>query len=184
MNNSRLTEISKFLSYHLRHHPEKLDLILENGGWVNIDDLLNACEQNNFSLSLLELTQVVINNDKKRFSFDETNTKIRANQGHSIKIDLQLIPQQPPDLLYHGTHHQVLTNILAQGLQKMSRHHVHLSLDIITAQKVGQRRGKPVIFAVNSQQMNQDGFIFYCSDNNVWLVDHVPPQYLKLINSK
>ena len=175
---SRNTEISKFLSYHLRHHPEKLGLTMEKGGWVSIEELLKASAQNNVPLSLSELTEVVINNDKKRFSFDETGTKIRANQGHSINIDLQLNPRIPPDLLYHGTHPQVVNTILKEGIKKMSRHHVHLSVDILTAEKVGQRRGKPIILQIDTKKMNEDGFIFYCSDNNIWLVDFVPPQYL------
>lgn len=177
---SRAIEISKFLSYHLRHHPEKLGLTLESGGWVNVEELLKASHQNNFPFSLTELTEVVNNNEKKRFTFDETGTKIKANQGHSIEINLQLNPMIPPDLLYHGTHPQVVNTILKEGLQKMSRHHVHLSVDILTAKKVGQRRGKPVILEINAKKMSEDGFTFYCSDNNVWLVDYIPPQYLTI----
>jgi putative RNA 2'-phosphotransferase len=181
MDSALTTKISKYLSYHLRHAPEKLGLKMEVGGWVKIDELLQASHKDQFPLTLAQLKEVVATNEKQRFSLDETGTKIRANQGHSIKVDLQLNPVIPPDLLYHGTYAQVIPSILEKGLQKMSRHHVHLSCDVVTAQKVGQRRGKPVIFEINAQKMSEDGFIFYCSDNQVWLVDHVPSFYLKLM---
>lgn len=174
------TKISKYLSYHLRHAPEKLGLKLEVGGWVKIEELLQASQKDQFPLTLTQLKEVVATNEKQRFSIDETGTKIRANQGHSIKVDLQLHPLTPPNLLYHGTCNQAIPSILEKGLQKMSRHHVHLSCDVVTAQKVGQRRGKPVILEINAQKMSEDGFLFYCSDNQVWLVDYVPPVYLTI----
>jgi len=180
MNNSRLVKISKYLSKHLRHQPERIGITLENGGWVNVDKLLDACQKNNFPISRQELKEVVANNDKKRFSFDSTGKLIRANQGHSVEIDLLLEAQVPPDILYHGTSHRVVDSILETGLDKMSRHHVHLSTDINTAIKVGARHGRPVVFIVNAGKMYQDGYMFYCSDNGVWLVDLVPPQYLSL----
>ncbi|MBR8832499.1 MAG: RNA 2'-phosphotransferase [Stigonema ocellatum SAG 48.90 = DSM 106950] len=128
------------------------------------------------------LYEVVAQNDKKRFSFDSTGTLIRANQGHSIEIDLQLIPVVPPDTLYHGTGHQAVESIEKTGLNKMSRHHVHLSKDIATAKTVGARHGKPVVFAVDAAAMYlADRYEFYCSDNGVWLVEHVPPEYLQQI---
>lgn len=184
LSENRLILISKYLSYHLRHHPEKLGLKLASGGWVPVRELLAACQQKSFTLDLHELQEVVARNDKKRFSFDSTGTLIRANQGHSVNVDLQLQEQTPPEVLYHGTGKQFISSILNQGLCKMSRHYVHLSADKETARKVGTRHGKPAIFAVASAIMHNNGYTFYCSDNNVWLVDHVPPEYLQLIDRK
>ncbi len=124
------------------------------------------------------LIEVVSSNDKKRFAFNNDQTKIRASQGHSVNIDLDLKQQPPPGLLYHGTAPQYTGSIKEKGLQKMERNHVHLSADISTAQKVGSRRGKPVIITVQSGQMHKDGFQFFISANGVWLTDHVPPAYM------
>lgn len=120
--------------------------------------------------------------DKQRFSFDETKTRIRANQGHSATVDLQLEPQTPPHMLYHGTGEQSVPAILRSGLLKMLRHHVHLSRDMETARKVGMRHGRPVILVIAAAAMHQARFTFYCSDNGVWLVDEVPPKYLSVFN--
>ncbi|PLZ99370.1 RNA 2'-phosphotransferase [Fischerella thermalis CCMEE 5268] len=179
MNNSRLIKISKYLSKHLRHQPERIGLKLAPGGWVNVDELLAACKNNQFPITRAELNEVVANNDKKRFSFDSTGALIRANQGHSTEVDLQLEQVSPPDVLYHGTGHKVVDAILQTGLNKMSRHHVHLSADIATAKTVGARHGKPVVFIIDAAAMHETGYSFYCSDNGVWLVDHVPPEYLQ-----
>jgi putative RNA 2'-phosphotransferase len=181
MKETRLVKISKYLSYHLRHHPHKLGLKLESGGWVSVVELLDAAKKDKFLITYSELKEIVANNDKKRFSFDTTETHIRANQGHSVEVDLQLEPVVPPDVLYHGTSQGAVQSILEGGLQKMSRHHVHLSFDIATAKNVGSRRGRPVIFAVDALTMHQDGYLFYRSNNGVWLVDLVPPNYLKLL---
>ncbi len=180
MNNSRVIKISKYLSKHLRHKPERIGITVQPGGWVGVDELLAACKKYQFPITYTELEEVVYTNEKQRFSFDETGTLIRANQGHSIEIDLQLEPQVPPGVLYHGTGHRSVKSILKTGLSKMSRHHVHLSLDIATAKNVGARHGKPVVFTVDAAAMHTTGFTFYCSDNGVWLVDSVPPEYLKL----
>lgn len=180
MDEKRLVKVSRYLSKHLRHQPERMGLKLEAGGWVGVDDLLIACKRNNFAISFEELEEVVTKNDKRRFSFDETKKKIRANQGHSVEIDLQLEPRVPPRVLYHGTGAQNIGLILERGLMKMSRHHVHLSFDKETAHKVGARHGKPVIFEVDTNAMIDEGFEFYVSANGVWLVDNVPPQFLFL----
>ncbi|MEB3283592.1 MAG: RNA 2'-phosphotransferase [Lyngbya sp.] len=182
MNPHRLVKVSKYLSKHLRHQPERLGLKLAAGGWVNIEELLAACQQHQFPLTRGELEEVVIKNDKQRFSFDETKTRIRANQGHTIEVDLQLKPRIPPDILYHGTGEGTVEAILEYGLLKMFRHHVHLSTDIATAKAVGMRKGRPVIFQVNAAEMSQEGFTFYCSDNGVWLVEQVPAKYLTRLN--
>jgi putative RNA 2'-phosphotransferase len=180
MDNSRLVKISKYLSKHLRHQPDRIGIKLAPGGWVSVDELLAAVAKNQFPISREELNEVVATNDKQRFSFDSTGTLIRANQGHSTEVDLQLEPVVPPDVLYHGTGHKAVESILQTGLNKMLRHHVHLSADIVTAKTVGARHGKPVVFAVDAAAMQRAGYTFYCSENGVWLVDCVPPQYLQL----
>ncbi len=178
--NNPLITISKYLSYHLRHHPEKIGLELEPGGWVAVAALLAAAQAHQFPITRSELDLVVETSNKQRFSFDSTGTRIRANQGHSIPIDLQLDPSCPPEILYHGTGHHAVESILSQGLQKRTRHHVHLSPDMDTARQVGMRQGNPVVFTIKAGEMHQDGHLFYCSDNGVWLVDEVPPEYLFL----
>jgi len=181
MKESRLVKISKYLSKHLRHQPERIGLQLAPGGWVSVDELLAACAKHQFVITQAELKEVVSSNDKQRFSFDSTGSLIRANQGHSVEVDLQLEPAVPPDVLYHGTGHGAVESILHTGLSKRSRHHVHLSREIETAKSVGARHGRPVVFAVDAAAMNQAGYTFYCSDNGVWLVDQVPPEHLYLI---
>ena len=184
MEKTRQVKISKYLSKHLRHTPDRLGLTLAPGGWVSVDELLSACAAHQFPLTRAELEVVVAGSDKQRFSFDETKTCIRANQGHSVEIDLQLEPQTPPDILYHGTGEQSVPAILEAGLMKMSRHHVHLSQDRETARKVGSRHGRPVILAIAAEAMHQAGFSFYCSENGVWLVEEVPPQYLTVVGDR
>lgn len=178
MEPDRIVKISRYLSKHLRHQPERLGLTPEPGGWVGVDELLAACARNGMRISRAQLDEVVAENDKKRFSFDEAGAKIRANQGHSVEVDLQLEPAIPPDVLYHGTGHQTADAIREGGLVKMRRHHVHLSRDVETATRVGARHGRPVVFAVDAKAMQADGYVFYVSDNGVWLVDEVPPRYL------
>ena len=181
MNEKRLVKVSKYLSKHLRHRPERLDLQLEPGGWVEVGELLEACRQHNFPLSRPELEEVVGRNDKRRFAFDESGTRIRAQQGHSIPVDLELEPVEPPLVLYHGTGEGILETVLEDGLRKMGRHHVHLSPDVEAAKKVGSRRGRPVVLEVAAGVMYREGWAFYLSGNGVWLVDHVPPRYLRTI---
>ncbi len=173
--------ISKFLSKYLRHAPERLGLTLAAGGWVPIEDLLAAAARRNFPITRAELDEVVAHNPKQRFAFDETRTLIRANQGHSVPVDLQLTPVESPDVLYHGTGENAVQAILSSGLSRMRRHHVHLSGDTETARTVGARHGVPVVFAVDAAAMRRDGYVFYRSTNGVWLVDHVPPEYLRRI---
>lgn len=174
----RLVTVSKFLAKHLRHAPDALGLRLHPGGWVSVDDLLAASERARFAFSYDELIECVETNDKRRFSFDNTGDLIRANQGHSVEVDLQLEEKEPPDFLFHGTVERFLASILAEGLKKGKRHHVHLSTDIDTARKVGSRRGKPVILQVNALKMHGQGFKFFLSANGVWLADSVPAIFL------
>ncbi|RYX83557.1 RNA 2'-phosphotransferase [bacterium] len=180
MTNESLVKKSKWLSKHLRHSPERVGLTLEEGGWVAVSDLLDAARRNNMALSVEQLEEVVADNDKQRFSFSPDKSKIRANQGHSVEVDLQLLPQQPPEFLLHGTGAQNQESILVSGLLKGRRHHVHLSRDLETARKVGGRHGKPLVFKVDAAQMHADGIEFFVSDNGVWLCEFVPARYLSL----
>lgn len=184
MNDSRLVRISKYLSKHLRHTPEEIGITLAEGGWVSVTELIEASRKKRVLFTRDELEEVVTKNDKHRFSFDSTGELIRANQGHSVEVDLQLTPTLPPDILYHGTGANAVPLILQNGLCKMSRHHVHLSTSISTAKKVGTRHGKPVIFTVYAAGMYNDGSEFYCSENGVWLVDRVPVKYLQILGNK
>lgn len=174
----RLITVSKYLSKFLRHAPGDLGLTLRPGGWVLVDDLLDAARSHGFPISYDELVECVETNDKRRFSFDETGEMIRANQGHSVEVDLQLEEREPPDLLYHGTVERFLPSILSEGLIKGKRHHVHLSKDVETARKVGARRGQPVILTIEAGRMHRDGHRLFLSANGVWLTDAVPPGYL------
>ena len=181
MNDRRSLRVSKFLSYHLRHRPDELGLELGPGGWVDVEALLAAASSRGFAISRDELTDVVAGNDKQRFSFDVAGSRIRANQGHSVTVDLELAPAVPPAVLYHGTGGQTVLKIQQAGLLKMNRHHVHLSADVETARKVGARHGKPAIFSVAAGAMHEQGHVFYVSDNGVWLVEHVPPDFLSVL---
>jgi putative RNA 2'-phosphotransferase len=180
VNDKRRVHVSKFLSRHLRHAPEELGLTLEPGGWVPIDALLAGAANAGFRITREELDEVVRTSDKQRFALDETRAKIRANQGHSVEVDLQLEPSEPPGELFHGTAERNVAAILRDGLRKMARHHVHLSPDTVTATKVGQRHGKPVVLVVDAAGMHAAGRLFYRSANGVWLVDEVPAQYLRV----
>jgi putative RNA 2'-phosphotransferase len=177
--NSATVRLSKFLSYVLRHRPDSIGLTLDESGWVDVEKLLAACHRHGHAMSRAELEEVVATNDKKRFSLTPDGRQIRANQGHSLPVELGLQAVEPPELLYHGTVARFLESIRQQGLLRGSRHHVHLSPDRQTAQKVGSRRGQPVILVIQSGRMHRDGLVFYRSENGVWLTDHVPPEYLR-----
>jgi putative RNA 2'-phosphotransferase len=181
MDRQRFVKVSKYLSKHLRHEPERLGLALGPGGWVEVEVLLKACAAARFPISRAELDEVVATSDKQRFSFDEAGTRIRANQGHSVKVDLQLEALAPPEVLYHGTGERSVASILEGGLKKMARHHVHLSAEVETARKVGMRHGKPVVFEVAAVVMQGEGHTFYRSANGVWLVESVPVKYLRVL---
>ncbi len=174
----RLIRVSKYLAKYLRHAPHELGLELQPGGWVLVDDLLTAAEKHGFPISYDELVDCLETNDKQRFAFDVSGELIRANQGHSVEVDLQLEEREPPESLYHGTVERFLPSILEEGLVRGKRHHVHLSKDVETARKVGARRGKPVILAVDAGRMHRDGHKFLLSANGVWLTDSVAPAYL------
>ena len=173
------TRISKLLSYVLRHKPGEFSITLDESGWADVQTLLGKLSEGGESLTRQVLQHVVDTNSKKRFSFNDDGTKIRASQGHSVEVELGYTQQQPPEHLFHGTVAEFLPAIKAGGLQKMNRHHVHLSADKETAIKVAQRRGKPVILAILAAEMFAAGHQFYISDNGVWLTDSVAAAFIK-----
>ena len=179
MNEQELKKKSKFLSLVLRHEPEKIGIELDDAGWVDVDVLLAALTHHGRGMSRETLETVVTTNDKRRFSFSEDGKRIRANQGHSIDIELGYEPAVPPDLLYHGTPSQSVEAIRQAGLKKMERHHVHLHLDITTSITVGQRRGKPVLLVVRAVEMHRLGHEFFVTPNDVWLTDHLPVEFIR-----
>ena len=172
---------SKFLALVLRHKPEKIGITLDEQGWADVDELIEKTIASGRELDRESLEYIVRTNDKKRYAFNEDHTRIRASQGHTIPVDVELMEKIPPDSLYHGTKADSLPSIMDYGLLKMKRLYVHLSNDVGTAIKVGQRHGNPVVLLVNSGRMYKDGYRFYLSVNGVWLTDHVPAEYLKRI---
>lgn len=175
----RKVRISKFLALVLRHDPGRIGLALDAEGWADVEVLLAAAAAAGVPISRVELDEVVRTSAKQRFTLDSAASRIRANQGHSLQVDLGLAPVQPPTQLFHGTSHAMRKAILAEGLRPMSRRHVHLSTDRETALAVGRRHGPAVILVVDSHTMFVDGHQFYRSVNGVWLTDHVPPGYLE-----
>lgn len=178
MTESEATHVSKFLSLVLWHKPETISIALDENGWTDVAILLKQMALHNHPLTRDQLRVVVETNAKKRFAFDADERHIRANQGHSVTVDLRYSQQSPPPFLYHGTATRFLDSITAHGLTKMGRHHVHLSGDEQTALAVGTRHGKPVVLTIDAERMVDDGHIFYQSANGVWLVDHVPTTYI------
>ena len=174
----QLKHISKLMSLVLRHKPEVIGLQLDNNGWANVAELISKINEQGNNVNIDIINTVVGTNDKKRFAFNEDKTMIRANQGHSIDVELNLKAITPPDILYHGTAERFVGSILKEGLTKQQRQHVHLSLLQETAKAVGSRHGKPVILSINTKAMTEAGFIFYLSDNGVWLVNSVPVEYI------
>ncbi|MCD7843298.1 MAG: RNA 2'-phosphotransferase [Clostridiales bacterium] len=175
-----LKNTSKYLSRILRHHPEDIGITLDEHGWAEVDELIAGVSRTH-PLTMETLEQIVREDEKQRYSFNEDKTLIRANQGHSIPVDVELEEVEPLEILYHGTGQKFTASIDAQGLLRMSRLYVHLSADCDTAKTVGQRHGRPVVYRVLSGKMNADGFRFYRSVNGVWLTKAVPPRYLEKI---
>ncbi|GLW62813.1 putative RNA 2'-phosphotransferase [Actinomadura rubrobrunea] len=178
MDERRTVEISKYLARHLRHRPEDIGITLDRHGWVDVDELLSAAARHGFPVTRAELEHVVAVNDKRRYAFDDTGRRIRAHQGHSVDVDLDLPVTPPPPRLYHGTAPRFVAAIRRDGLRRMRRHAVHLSPDRATAERVGSRRGRPVVLVVDAARMAADGHEFRVTPNGVWLVDAVPPEYL------
>lgn len=177
-----LTRASKFLSLVLRHRPEAAGIMLDANGWADIDALLEGARKAKVPLTRSVLKLVVETNPKQRFAVDETGTRIRAVQGHSIAVDLAYVTATPPATLFHGTHAKVVDAILAGGLKPMRRTHVHLSADVETARAVGARRGRPVVLAVDAATMHAEGAPFWRATNGVWLCEAVPAARLTVID--
>lgn len=174
-----LVSTSRFLSLVLRHQPETIGISLDDGGWIAIETLLAACAAHDKRITRELLNEVVANNDKRRFSISADGARIRANQGHSVDVDLGLPQREPPGILFHGTVAKFFESIRRSGLIKGSRRHVHLSADKTTAEEVGQRRGQPIVLTVAADRMHRAGHAFLLSDNGVWLVEAVPVEYLQ-----
>lgn len=172
---------SKLLSRILRHDPGAVGISLDRAGWVEVDTLLSALREHGYRLTRAQLQQVVAGSDKQRFALDPATDRIRANQGHSIAVDLGLPAAVPPDRLYHGTPERNVESILAHGLHRGGRHDVHLSPDVETARRVGVRRGRCAVLVVDAGAMHSDGQRFSVSDNGVWLTRQVPARYLSLL---
>lgn len=175
-----LERTSKFLSLVLRHQPEAIGLTLDDGGWVEVDRLIAQAVAHGKPLDRELLEEIVATNDKKRFAFSPDGRRIRASQGHSVRVELGLSPQTPPATLFHGTATRFLASIEAQGLVPGSRQHVHLSADVETAERVGARHGKPLVLPIQAAAMHRDGHVFFLSENGVWLTDAVPVRYIEL----
>jgi putative RNA 2'-phosphotransferase len=175
-------KISKLLSLVLRHKPEHIGITLDSNGWASIDELIRKVNQtqNEFELTPALLKRIVMTCDKQRFVFSEDFRSIRANQGHSIKVDLELKSHTPPEYLYHGTAERFIKKIELSGLTSMERHHVHLTEHMETAKSVGQRYGKPVLLKIKARLMHQNGYTFFLTDNDVWLTDSVPVEYIDI----
>lgn len=183
MNNKRLNETSKFLSYILRHEPHTIGLQLDTEGWADIDSLISGAAKEGRILDQATIQTVVNSNDKQRFTLSDDGLRIRAVQGHSATdVNLQHIEKEPPEFLFHGTATRFLESILQQGLIAGSRHHVHLSQDTLTAITVGQRYGKPVVLKIESLRMYQQGFKFFQAENSVWLTEAVPVNFISTQN--
>lgn len=179
MDEKRTVRVSKFLSLVLRHQPETVGLVLDEGGWVEVDELIAACAAKGRRFSRAELDQVVATNDKKRFAFSADGRRIRASQGHSVTVELGLPPVPPPDVLYHGTAAATVPVILREGLRPMARQDVHLSAEVETAVRVGSRHGRPVVLEVDAAGLAATGHEFRVSANGVWLTGAIPPERLR-----
>ena len=180
MKGKDLIRTGRFLSLVLRHEPSAAELELDANGWANVSDLLGFLQKKQ-AFTLEDLMTIVATDNKQRFAFNQDMSKIRANQGHSISVDLELPTSEPPEKLYHGTATKYLNKIYVEGLQSMNRQFVHLSNDIETAITVAKRHGKPYIFEIEAKRMYDDGYTFYLSQNNVWLTDNVPTRYMRPI---
>ncbi len=172
-----LTKTGKFLSLILRHKPDVIGISLDEHGWADVTELIVGIKKTrDFDMNMLE--EIVRTDNKQRFSFNSDHTKIRANQGHSIEVDVELKEQNPPEILYHGTGTKNVSSILKKGLLPQGRLYVHLSKDIPTAITVGKRHGRPAVFTVRAGEMSRKGYKFFLSENGVWLTKYVPAEYL------
>jgi putative RNA 2'-phosphotransferase len=180
MEHRREVRISKFLSCVLRHQPELIGIDLDRGGWANVGELLAACARSSFVITRHELEFVVKHNRKQRFAFSDDGSRIRAQYGHSIRIELDYVPTEPPGTLFHGTAYASLAAIRQNGLTAQHRQYVHLSPDRETALEVGRRHGQAVVLEVQARRMYKAGFRFFCAPNGIWMTEQVPPKYLRV----
>lgn len=176
---SDLIKISRYISLLLRHKPELAGITLDMHGWADVNEIITAvCNHYQQPFSMIELEAIVANDNKCRYTFNEEKTLIRANQGHSVDVDVELKKAVPPDILWHGTADKFVKSIDEQGLAPQNRLYVHLSSDVETALSVGKRHGVPVIYMVDCASMLADGHEFFISRNKVWLTKSVPAKYL------
>ncbi|MBB5183131.1 RNA 2'-phosphotransferase [Catenisphaera adipataccumulans] len=168
---------SKFISLILRHHPEIIGIVVDEHGWADVDALIRGVNKSR-PLDRRTLEKIVAEDEKQRYAFNEDRTKIRAVYGHSIPVDLDLEPADPPAYLYHGTAERFVPSIEQEGLLPMQRLYVHLSADVKTAIQVGARHGKPFVYTIDAQAMQKDGYVFYHCTGGTWLTECVPPRYL------
>lgn len=177
-----LDKLSKFISLVLRHRPDAANITLDEHGWANVEELLDGMNETGRKIDMEILEKIVVTDNKQRYCFNQDKTLIRANQGHSIPVDVELKEQEPPEFLFHGTATRFLDDILNDGLKPMSRLYVHLSKDKETALKVGKRHGTPVILKIYSGAMHKDGYRFYLSENGVWLIEKVDVKYFEVMD--
>lgn len=180
MNKGQISKISKYMSYILRHKPEDAGITLDEHGWADVGKLVSAVGKKFPGFDVMLLMCIVGSDEKQRYSLNENGSKIRANQGHSIRVDLELEAVTPPDILYHGTTLKYVESIRQSGLKPKSRQYVHLSKDMNTAFEVGKRHGKPYVYMIDTHKMWEDGHEFFLSENGVWLTKEVPAKYLGL----
>ena len=171
-----LPRMSRFLSLILRHDPKRLNLEMDQNAWVDVEELIK-----NWGIERVTLEEIVSTNNKNRYSFNDSKTKIRANQGHSVDVELELEVTVAPDIMYHGTASRFISSIIMSGIEKMKRHNVHISDNVELATVIGKRHGHPVVVVVDAKQMQLDGLKFYKSENDVWLCDDIEPKYFKEI---
>lgn len=176
-----LTNLSRYMSLILRHKPEVIEITLDEHGWASVNDLICGIEKNNPGFNMDILEQIVRTDSKQRYSFNDDKSLIRANQGHSVNVDVELKEKEPPEYLYHGTGEKYVKSINQDGLIPKSRLYVHLSKDIKTAENVGKRHGKEIIYRINSGRMYRNGYKFYLSENGIWLTKEAPVKYLEMV---
>ena len=176
-----LTNLSRYMSLILRHKPEVIGITLDEHGWASVNDLICGIEKNNPGFNMDILEQIVRIDSKQRYSFNDDKSLIRANQGHSVNVDVELKEKEPPEYLYHGTGEKYVKSINQDGLIPKSRLYVHLSKDIKTAENVGKRHGKEIIYRINSGRMYRNGYKFYLSENGIWLTKEAPVKYLEMV---
>lgn len=176
-----LNNISKYMSLILRHKPDVIGIELDEHGWANVNDLISGIEKDNHGFNFELLEEIVRSDSKQRYSFNDDKILIRANQGHSINVDVELKEKEPPEYLYHGTGEKYVKSINQDGLIPKSRLYVHLSKDIKTAENVGKRHGKEIIYRINSGRMYRNGYKFYLSENGIWLTKEAPVKYLEMV---